>query len=1253
MFGGGGDEAPSNFGENRFAEKQAALQDDKNNSMDLEKAQALGRELATEVSRELTNTAKVFAESLVPPFLKRFMNRKVYGDMVEKVESKQDKYLKDVGRAVSKQKADHKEEKKGRKQLKQRNRQASLLATETNKELEAARLAREEAIKQDYHDRRERQLAEVQAAIDAHVTEVKRKVEQDLLAKRAYNLKHWSQQSRELHDEAVANNQSRREWELEKSRGNVRDAYEDWAERDLTRAKTQVIASLNSPQVGDKRVGGLFALSPSGPRDNQLEDVADVHLFDSRDADGRFENENMGMQLAVAEEKRSRALFDALQEQHRDYGDAIARMLSMAAGYERDKEQMRSELQEMDLAINGPPRRMPLPHEAKPMHIRKGRIAQLGRQLDELRYCVSLAEKRQHATKTQMQQLAASLAQQQENNEPRQLALAAENGQLGMLPVVIGRGIATLGPETGLDVLRAKPLDTFNAMTQQSKFVATRELVQYAMKTHKERNKLDQELWVQKQNSTGIQLEANLVVNRLADIADRMKSAFIETMKLNLVDAIGAFQQRGIRLRHVEAKESGFMPWYANMDEDNSENVVCFASPSIMGDLTFEIDKNPGSVDAAAREAASDMLSNGVTLGEARAGHCVGHVPMPKLALWNIMLSASVQSGGPSNEFYETVTVFLGSDMGSLVRVGSFDNSVNPETNAVLYDVMHPLRSDNVSFRFEFASTSGLAGGHMCVSVGFYEQFEMKPLQVLPDPKGTSTRERVLSSFVKTLRIDEKQGKFRETQLLEELIALESSTAEFWDSDLVSHAPQRYSRIYYLRILKVEILLQQKAGNAAIALANDKRAKAKAARSRMLLSGKEARVEASKTDFMKRQRQRQSNVLDAGQALVRTRIEIFDPQMGAWRHVIVKSCVVRWLDNGLTAKCTHMLHEHNEGNELIGNEFEVDLTRVRWFEAAVQDVDEVAMEKWRRQRGYERRMQEIAKETERQIHEMRSVYDAFRHGEEAALRKQVRRITERLDKNVMRLALIRAEEHDAQKSIRHGTNGVLLEMKMGVIKLQADKKPGTQAFEISKERFVAQWILEKRRQTMDELLALERDVERRINERRLEFMRLEADVMAEANKERYGMLAEIRETRRLDKEKLMARVKIDPKLFEAALPRARVCAHLKTKAWGDKYAKGIRCVNCGKELTSLYKEESQMLGYGTATDDWMYAAIKRHRDNEASFRFDNAAQLRDVEEERMHLEKERRVMEEAEAFFYDFQVPRCSLSHIFCRAFSF
>ena len=121
----------------------------------------------------------------------------------------------------------------------------------------------------------------------------------------------------------------------------------------------------------------------------------------------------------------------------------------------------------------------------------------------------------------------------------------------------------------------------------------------------------------------------------------------------------------------------------------------------------------------------------------------------------------------------------------------------------------------------------------------------------------------------------------------------------------------------------------------------------------------------------------------------------------------------------------------------------------------------------------------------------------------------------------------------------------------------------------------------------------------------------------------------------------MRRVKFDDKTFSVTVPRGDICEHLKSKAWGDAYTTGVRCVQCGKELTELFKEESQLLGYGSGCDPSFNEALIRHRKDEASFRFKSSSELQKIEQERLRLEKERRLLDLEESFFYDFQDLKC------------
>jgi len=168
-------------------------------------------------------------------------------------------------------------------------------------------------------------------------------------------------------------------------------------------------------------------------------------------------------------------------------------MTTLFDAAKRDRIQMQNELVEMEREQLGPPRRLPLPQEKEPTHLRKQVLLSLQNTINELQHCIGLAETRKKQSTDQMLALAKNLAILKEQEHDRSSMLLDENMQMGNLPVVIGRSI---GLVPGNDPLTAQPLQTLQAITQQSKFIETREMVKYAMKTHKERVQLDQQLRV-------------------------------------------------------------------------------------------------------------------------------------------------------------------------------------------------------------------------------------------------------------------------------------------------------------------------------------------------------------------------------------------------------------------------------------------------------------------------------------------------------------------------------------------------------------------------------------------------------------------------------------------------------------------------------------------------------------------------------------------------------------------------------------
>lgn len=1221
-----------------FEEKQAEIEASKEGTIDPEQMQEMAAEMAAQVSKELKNSAMELIRGLTPGFIVRAFDAKTHAEIQKMSTADADLAIRDAERIGEKARLQAKKDKKDRKKLKKMNKKRAIEQFEGKKEKEKFKEQMAVDVEMDYKVRRELQLAEAQAKIDKHVKEMKEKADRELLEQREYSMTHWNRVAEEKHQERVEANKRMNEIHQKTYRRQMDRLYDEWEDRDVTRTRLQVEPSKLSDPIGLPGAElGVFG-TPMGSKEyhgivgdgghQEGLDDHDVFVLDNTAPYREYEDATTRLIDSGAEEARTKALYDSLDYDSYKLGLAMDQMGIMRNQAEDERAQIKREMLETTTDQMGPPRREPHKHEIVPTHLRKSRIADLQRKIDEYQYCIDQASQQKSVADGQLVGLSQKLAVLLEQNKQRQDDLDAVNQGLGNLPVVMGRNISKV---PGNDVLTSKPKELMNAMMQQSKLVQTKDMVDYAIKTHVERNELDQQLWVAKQGSNEIRIESNLVVSRLAEVSEKMHRSITDNAKLNLVDAIKVFQARGSPLRSVIHKLSGLMPWWAHHDVNLSKNCLAFKSSATMGGITFEID--PERHD----EETEKLLNNGVTLGPHRYGYTVGMIELPKNAMWLVIVTVSRQ--GSSAEYVHTdetdsLTVYLGASIGTLEKKMVCFNRHNPTTGAVLYDIRFPFRGDSLAYRFEFSSSSIDPKKHLAVSVGQFEEHELQGLELVDNPD--SKRQRVLSAYVKMMRIDEQQGKFRETKLLEELVSIEESESRWWDSDIVSKVPQRYERDYFLRILKAEILLEQRSGNAKLMETLDKRAKVHSKIGKNLNKAEQSR-DRSLEEFQRRKRSKQSHVLERGKALIQKRIEILDEEQGVWRHVLIKDCVVRWLDNGLTANCTHIVHEHNEGMELVGVQFEIDLRKVRWFESPIQEMDEDAMMKWRRQKAFEKRIGEIDHAVELKVLEFRTAYEEFRTEEERVLRKHTEKTLKKLDKNIDSMVEKRSKLPLEQREIKKMTQKALLDIKVGIVSVDVRVKPGVQAKGIATERWKEQWVKSKRDDVMASLLKDEQYVEDRINQRRLLFIDLENDVVRKADVERNALKKQIQEYKDKEKKRLMRRVKFDKLTwYSKAVPKSEVCEHLRTKAWGDNYAKGIRCKDCGKELSEIHHEESQMLGYGTGTSDELFDAIKRHRYDEAAFRFKDSMQLELVEYERLRMEKERRVMEQEEAFFYDF-----------------
>ena len=192
------------------------------------------------------------------------------------------------------------------------------------------------------------------------------------------------------------------------------------------------------------------------------------------------------------------------------------------------------------------------------------------------------------------------------------------------------------------------------------------------------------------------------------------------------------------------------------------------------------------------------------------------------------------------------------------------------------------------------------------------------------------------------------------------------------------------------------------------------------------------------------------------------------------------------------------------------------------------------------------------------------------------------------------------------------------------------------AIHTTEELFVENRIEQVFEELKADMRQKEDECDQRIKKREEELDLLLEKILEELEADKAATHAKLKRLRAASNSIAHNRCKFDPEAFKKAVVQPYNCEHRRTRFWGDEYGNGQRCLECGKEISQLFKEENQVKGWGSATDPQLNAAVLRHRENEDGFRFSSNAEITAVLDERRRLEKERRELVESEQYFYDF-----------------
>jgi hypothetical protein len=863
------EEGPDLFS-NRFAEKQEEI-DNQKIDISMEGTTVAALEFLETAINTSKKVYKEVSSALTPGFIKKYYNKKIYtkaiGDIevsIEKIKSKAEKIQK-------KELKNYLKEKKKNDAIKKKLEKQQAAVNLTKSILREAKDDIDAKAFEDFKERRKALAKEAEDKVLADIKIVEEKKEEEAAKRRKWRMKHWTKFAKTAALEAKELKAARINKEIDEYNESLSRIDDEWKERDLGRARLQVEGPALSDPIGlaGHELGIFGTPMGAGAFHSRVDhgekagvDFQELHLF-SPSANIRYESTQIDYSNNEAELARTQQLYDSIQNNNKMLNDSIEKINKLKEIAEIDLQQVTTELQQIEKLQLGPPKRLPMAQEIASSHMRKMRIHQLKKTISDFTYTVDTSRNKIQAGEQQMLSVAKSIAQLKGQQNGLKNSLVDMTGQLNSLPVVIGVGIQKV---KGNDET-ARPEAYYQAVYHQSRLAVYRGITQDALKAHKERVEMDQVLWVQRQSGNETKIQSEAVLNRLADIRQRMKDHNIDSTKRNLIDAIDGLQQalshKKVFLNQALTKMTGMLTWWGCRDEAMCDNVEMFMSDSTLGGISFEPEDLTREPDMT--------YAHGITLTESNAGYCQGVIQLPKQALWSLLIPIcktffdplSEEVLGDENDF---ISIKLGATFGSMQQIATVYNKINPETGCVLYDIKHIMRGERIAFRFDFSSSSPERKVHLAVSTGLFEEYEMKALEFFPDPKGLG-RERVLSSYVKMIRINELQGKLRLPKLIEELLNVENATTSYWDSEIVNGSAQRYSKDYFLRIIRAEILLENKTNESNAGKTNDDErvTQFKALRAKTAFDkgeDVEKRLELSRQRYMLRKRTLQQHLVD-------------------------------------------------------------------------------------------------------------------------------------------------------------------------------------------------------------------------------------------------------------------------------------------------------------------------------------------------------------------------------------------------------
>ncbi|KAJ1446334.1 hypothetical protein M885DRAFT_546980 [Pelagophyceae sp. CCMP2097] len=642
---------------------------------------------------------------------------------------------------------------------------------------------------------------------------------------------------------------------------------------------------------------------------------------------------------------------------------------SLRKRHEMERFQLRAEHDLLQKKIAGPPRREANALEQDSNHRRQRRVQELSRTEAALLHQAASFRAKSAALDAVAASKGAQSAALSERVDISRSKLELHCAGAGEPPMVLGRHLGD-APGLGLSALEARPAEAFQAMTRMTQLELCKSTAAGLLATTKESRDLERAVWAFEQGHASDRADLDDMLARLGDVGRRVKKARSEDARSDLMTALQLWWGRGESLRAVLERHEGPINWWASRTTAACRGVEQWRSNDMVDASNLELN----TVDSA-----HDSKLQGLLHGDVCTAVISGEMQFPKLDMYTVQFVVTKKDSSKGlGDSMDRCTIKLGTSARTLQVVEVILNQLDEYAGAARYDVSHSMRCDRLAYRFEFMSSSDESQTHFVVEQGDFSTKTLEPLEV------SDGSNRVVSSFVKQLRVEALQGEQRYAGWLAELISAEDKLEEdgkrrpsvklepqklkgaaaprgMWDSAAIHGVPQRFPHGTFVNLLRTDLELladeENAKSNTSVSDVPDEndtvvsevtsRSQRRALKKRPLgedAAGTKERlrdetVKASALRYLRRKRLSQQPAIDAGRAIVGRALEIFDEDSQKWAHNLISRCDVQWFDNGTRCRVRHDVVPVDELERPTGPGRLVDMTKIRSFVSSRVEPD--------------------------------------------------------------------------------------------------------------------------------------------------------------------------------------------------------------------------------------------------------------------------------------------------------------------------